>query len=639
MSSVRSNLSMQLMWLVLFAGWWPMQWSIPSETGRNLEQLTDNELQLRIDYLILRLGEPSFHAREAARWELQRIGLAAFDKLMQAKMSLNPEIATAAKYLLNSQQVVWTLYGDSLPVRQLLQDYNQLTDIERESRMEKLAALRSNDGIAALVRLARYEVNERLSKVAAITLMEMLFDDQKVLSAPEVLPSIQSGISGRLRPSTSWLKAFAEVLEDNASDAGQWRQFIDKELQQAEIATDANNAKTVGRLCEWTAQWLTRTNRREDALNIARRRVNLLAGDDASVLRASHWALDAGLPELVEHLAEKYAKKYVQQPQFRYLLAESMLARGAVEQANKLAAEARDCVAESSKNIPFFSKKPDDSLALARTKQFNDLWKRGQFEWAAAELTRGLELDLSPQLEAEIRLDLCDFYWDAGDNQQSAAVLEVAVKKADENPSYAQELAREGRSNELSYLQEINGNWRFYRGLAAIDSRELGQARQELQQAYAQINNNPDILIALYRTGGDAPFQAQLGEQIDLMVSEYRHAVGEGEQNLAKAKPDERRTREAGLAGACNQLAWLFACTNRNLNEAIVLSKRSLTLSPGSSTYLDTLGRCYFQAGLIDKAIEAQSEASRLEPFRRQIQRQLAEFRAAVPSQQQKSAK
>ncbi len=622
----RRMYGLMVLWLVAFAGS-PM---VRAASSDNTDQLSDAQMQSRIDYLILRLGEQSYHAREAARWELQRIGLAAFDKLMLAKLSLNPEIAASARYLLNSQRVIWSMQGDSLQVRQLLQDYNQLSTTERESRMALLADLHAKDAFAALVRLARFEVDERLSKVAALFLMEQLFDTEHDLSEASVVPIIRDGIAGRLRTSTSWLRQFADFVEDKKDDAQPWREFLHVERRLFDDASDSTSAKTAGRLYDWTAQWLAHTDRRDAAIAISVPRLSLLAGDEASLLEYARWALDSGLPELVEKIAEAHGQKFDTKPLYRYMLAESMLKRGDADRASEIARQASELVRDTPRRIQHGGK-ADDNVAYARGELSERLLERGLFQWAEMELKKALELDLSPAVELPKRLALCDFYWDAGSNQAAAEVLAIVVKKSREDPSYAYQLTRIANFNEINLLQEATGNWHFYAGLAAIDRGDFEDARAELSQAYAIIRNNPDILIAMVRAQGDAAFQQQINQRIDDMVSEYRAEVRQDESKLATATPLEKRTLEANLASSCNQLSWLLACTQRNPSEAISLSKRSLILSPNSSTYLDTLGRCYFEAGHVDKAIEAQGKAARLEPYRRQIQRQLAEFKQAAP--------
>ena len=80
------------------------------------------------------------------------------------------------------------------------------------------------------------------------------------------------------------------------------------------------------------------------------------------------------------------------------------------------------------------------------------------------------------------------------------------------------------------------------------------------------------------------------------------------------------------VAVQCNQLAWLLSCTERKVNDAVMLSQRACNLEPDVGVYLDTLARCQFAAGNLEKAIELQSRAVKLMPFERSMKRQLDEF-------------
>jgi tetratricopeptide (TPR) repeat protein len=77
-------------------------------------------------------------------------------------------------------------------------------------------------------------------------------------------------------------------------------------------------------------------------------------------------------------------------------------------------------------------------------------------------------------------------------------------------------------------------------------------------------------------------------------------------------------------------LAWLVANTEGDVDEAIRCSKKSLELRPGSASYLDTLGRCYFAKGDLEKAVECQLQAVALEPQMKQMAKQLELFQAAL---------
>ncbi len=132
-------------------------------------------LQAQVAKLIDQLGDANYHQRENAKWELERIGLAAFEQLRQASQTHpNAHVARAARYLLDSQDVVWWLETDSLEVRELLTTYNDSTQEDRDTILQQLAEQGTPDALLALCRLTRFESNETRSKSAALYLMQAI---------------------------------------------------------------------------------------------------------------------------------------------------------------------------------------------------------------------------------------------------------------------------------------------------------------------------------------------------------------------------------------------------------------------------------------------------------------------------------
>jgi tetratricopeptide (TPR) repeat protein len=85
-----------------------------------------------------------------------------------------------------------------------------------------------------------------------------------------------------------------------------------------------------------------------------------------------------------------------------------------------------------------------------------------------------------------------------------------------------------------------------------------------------------------------------------------------------------------------NQYAWLISNTEGDYQLALRCSQRSLELQPNFSTYLDTLGRCYYAVGDYENAVKYQRRAVELEPFAMSLKRQLQLFEAALQQQKEK---
>lgn len=79
-------------------------------------------------------------------------------------------------------------------------------------------------------------------------------------------------------------------------------------------------------------------------------------------------------------------------------------------------------------------------------------------------------------------------------------------------------------------------------------------------------------------------------------------------------------------APALNRLAWTYAKTGKKLDEAIELSKKSLSISPDTPEYIDTLSEINYKKGDIDEAIKLINKAIKLAPKDSYYKRQLFKF-------------
>jgi tetratricopeptide (TPR) repeat protein len=124
-----------------------------------------------------------------------------------------------------------------------------------------------------------------------------------------------------------------------------------------------------------------------------------------------------------------------------------------------------------------------------------------------------------------------------------------------------------------------------------------------------------DVLIGLHRLPDPPEDRRRTTEQ---MIEQ----TGATYKQLIEREPDE--------ATNYNQLAWLWANTDRNLKEALSLSLKSLELKPNEAGYLDTLARCYFALGDFENAVASQKNAVALDPHSGQMNRQLKQFEDAL---------
>jgi|GEM_PF-918028 len=93
-------------------------------------------------------------------------------------------------------------------------------------------------------------------------------------------------------------------------------------------------------------------------------------------------------------------------------------------------------------------------------------------------------------------------------------------------------------------------------------------------------------------------------------------------KNLLDHEPDH--------APSLNRLAWIYTIQEKNLDEGIRLSEKSLQLKPNTAGYLDTLAELYYKKKQYQKAIEIINQAIKLAPDRRYFYGQLKKFKNSL---------
>ena len=80
-----------------------------------------------------------------------------------------------------------------------------------------------------------------------------------------------------------------------------------------------------------------------------------------------------------------------------------------------------------------------------------------------------------------------------------------------------------------------------------------------------------------------------------------------------------------------NRLAWLFAKKRINLEEALVLSNKTLEAFPKQPGYVDTLSEIYYVKGDIEQAVATIKMAIKLDPSETYYKQQLWKFKNVKP--------
>ncbi len=646
-------------WACLLANACVLALAVSTANAADNSTNTD-EARQKINALIEQLGDPSFIKREAARQELEKFGLLAFESLRGAELHENVEIAHAATYLLESMQVDWSVPTDSFEVQKLLKDYNEQTFSGKHEALQRLASEQRTDAYMALLRLMRYEKDETISKAAGLHVMESAID---ALSNSSADPS-----SHRPASKVPWKELIAEGAAESTRVPAQWLQLLSSQLDSAVIPVETwqkhitqermllesnarsrsqtrtkTNDEIVKRLYRNVAKLMAFKGQQTEALEFFEPCFDLVSKEHKEAFNDLQWMLEAGLPQAVERLNEHRPDLFASRTRNRYLLAEAYLKLGKKELANKTAEQASDL-----SNLPpelarrIAQSHPADNEATQRHLNFDFLAQRGLFDWAEGELKRVLakaeeKNQLSSQQEMTTRQRLANHYWGADQPEEAAGVWHPVMLRSgmleNANPDAAQkEFQSELNQRNFEgtqYSKYVPSHYYFYLGLAASKQEKWDEARKHLRKAAEYDASDPDLLIAMYRAvHGDQEFAELTDQLIEALERNYRVELEKAESELAMAR-NARSTYENVVAMQCNQLAWLLSCTNRKVSDAIMLSQRACNLEPDYAVYIDTLARCHFAARNVDKAIDLQTKAIKLMPFERSMHRQLDEFRQA----------
>lgn len=574
--------------------------------------------------LIQQLASDSYAARMRARRQIQRLGLEAFDELQVAQDSEVVEIAASARYLISSLLVSWSDESDPPAVRDALNEYGAQDASERSSRIQLLAELPERKGLEALARLARYETSLKLSRQAALALMQQAMSDDAGIRKQNA-QVIEEIAQDKPRQATQWLRVYANDLRSGDYSADQWSKLVKQQRREVDaVASQTTTRASVLDLVRVCAKRSLLAGNRDEAIRLAVENSDLIPPTTRDLVDACSWAIDNQLHEFVISLKGKHERMFNQHANLLYATAEAWRVAGDQEKSNAMAGDAIKILpfpqTEEAKDNTSPSRL--DEIAHAHREIGQELEARGLFDWAEKEFQLILDnMELEALSSVSTRTHLGRMLGELNRHDDVIRVLQPLIKRADNDDAFKNRM-------RFGYFQidYIRSQIEFHKGLKKLDAGEMDEGRKLLMKSYQLNRDNIDILIRMYHTEGDEDWTTSVNRLLN-------QAIRQSEMEIRTAEARIQNGFQNGneyLAEKLNQYAWLVSNTEGDRNRALRESLRSLKLTPGNAAQLDTAARCYLSLGRLDEAKKMQKKALRIQPHSPPMLRQLKEIETAA---------
>ena len=615
---------------------------------------TADDLGRHVASLIEQLSDPNYSRRLRAQAELERIGVLALDQLHAASFHPDPQIASTARYVVQSHQFSWSWDTDPVSVRQILTNYGA-AESDKTIFIDQLQRLEHDEGFGALCRLVRYETKSGLAKRAAILLMRSKPLVGQTLELRK--ESLRNFVGGGQSQASKWVMHYSESA--NSFDLPWWEQTLADELQLLKSGSIDTNLELVIDLHRWVVEQIfDLPTLRPNAIAIGRSVLSIsktvptlesmLGNRSTRANEFAQWALKYRLPELVQEQHGKLSASILSNEfMFGYFLAESFLLQDNKELANQIAEHSLNqiaCeesglrktanIAEAQPGRPAFDFSANRNLT-GQERHYSlgqKLQERGQFTWAEAEYRLVVNEDLTNRSTLLGMILLAEMLHTQGKHADAAAVLEPFVSRYKREPMFARQM-NEGFGNPAQILS-------YYHLYVADEARLANDFPKAVENYWLSmelfpeksIYLNVDAIIGLYKIPQSEKEKEKRRLKLAKIILEFRNEIREGEDLMKRAKPGDLASFSDTLANTCNTLAWVIVNTEGSKEEALFLSRKACSLSPEHAEYLDTLAYCYAAMDRYQDAVQQQRRAVELKPHHPELVKALSRFEAKLRS-------
>ena len=606
--------------------WRRFWWAAPTLLILSLSAMADqprddgaSDETARMRKLIAQLGDKNYSTREKAQAELARLGLTAFDALLDAQESDNVEVALRSRYLVRGMNIGWVREDDPPEVKAILRGYEAADNDHRRSILDRLSMEDEFLGTEALCRLSRFETNEMLSKKAALLVMLQTPPDKKQ-QFDEYTANIRRAIDVSRRIGAQWLRTYLATLDGHDDALAKLDELTQREQETFTLMPDKSSKEIVGDLLLWQAGVLRDRGRKDEAFGVIVRRLDLLDEGRTDIIETLDWLINRQAWTLIDEVNNRFATRFDHDAEFLYRLAEARLKQGRVEAGDTLAKRAYELNTDDSRE--------HKRLGLV-------LQTRGMFDWAEREyrysITQGPPGSIA---HIEAHLYLSEMLHDLQRDMDAASSLQELVDLSAKDDTVKQQLVRRRGS-----VGPVESRMYYFYAEHYSQSDEPKKQVEHLEKAIAADPTDADVLIGLYRASTDDELRERTLLLIRQAAGQFQQQIELFNRQVEEAHDEEfRQWASARLASLYNQYAWLVGNTEGDYDSALRFSHRTLELRPGTAGYLDTLGRCYYAKGDFANAVKYQSQAMKRDPYSGAIQRQLALFERELAKQREQES-
>ena len=525
-----------------------------------------------ISQLVAQLGDDECMVRDNAQEVLTAYGSSIKSELEKAlATAVDPEIYQRLQFILQTIPLVWDEPGDEPELTEFIQDYRRANSLAKLIILEKLRRLPFDIQIKALDRIFQKEQNDGSALFAAMAFWYW----RPEADSPQYAQFTQKVNNVWKDSKLSAVKALYYLVNYKKvrAEATIW---FDHQLQNM-----AELNRTPSRSAELIPEYLGTV-----LAEFARRQAESLMTN-----------------------ADLAGEKKITFPTPRFGYGSVVIVNGAVQPQLSLRTQiisalknANSSTLSSAAVIPLLG-----PIYLYHQEMTKDA--EGWLKWELSNPSSFSVYERRAIAEALHEYDL---------NKAAADFLEQKIDSAAANKDSVLNLGTDDKGR-LGYFRACQAKqenkpdkqWEFLAESLKADKEELDSLimQWELCQLPAEENKIAAITDDVRK---------QVDESIEKLLSELDKEIGNNGMDSYSQ---------------LNKYAWLAVKTNRHLDKALNYAKDAVNSESQSSACIDTLAHCYAANGDIDKAIETQLKAVKLDPSSQTLYNNLLNFKKLKEAQ------